>query len=109
MMATLNIPTLCYKPERAYLVFPMVRALLHFPLSHSFSHTNMKSPCAEQEGTVKAASGQLQTQRAMVYLPRALSVCLSVSLSVCLSLSLFLSVSFCQCVIPEYHVAIFPR
>ena len=27
--------------------FPKVRAL-HFPLSHSFSHTNMKSPCAEQ-------------------------------------------------------------
>ena len=24
-----------------------VRAL-HFPLSHSFSHTNLKSPCAEQ-------------------------------------------------------------
>ena len=27
----------------------MVRAL-HFPLSHSFSHTNLKSPCAEQDG-----------------------------------------------------------
>ena len=25
-----------------------VRAL-HFPLSHSFSHTNLKSPCAEQK------------------------------------------------------------
>ena len=25
-----------------------VRAL-HFPLSHSFSHTNLKSPCAEQD------------------------------------------------------------
>jgi ubiquitin-activating enzyme E1 len=25
-----------------------VRALLHFPLSHSFPHTNLKSPCAEQ-------------------------------------------------------------
>ena len=25
-----------------------VRALLHFPLSHSFPHTTLKSPCAEQ-------------------------------------------------------------
>ena len=25
-----------------------VRALLHFPLSHSFPHTNLKSHCAEQ-------------------------------------------------------------
>ena len=28
-------------------IFQMVRAL-HFPLSHSFFHTNLKSPCAEQ-------------------------------------------------------------
>ena len=29
----------------------LVRAL-HFPLSHSFSHTNLKSPCAEQAGVL---------------------------------------------------------
>ena len=31
----------------------MVRAL-HFPLSHSFSHTNLKSPRAEQAGVTTA-------------------------------------------------------
>jgi len=31
----------------AFLDNVTVRAL-HFPLSHSFSHTNLKSPCAEQ-------------------------------------------------------------
>ena len=31
---------------------PTVRAL-HFPLSHSFSHTNLKSPCAEQGRIVR--------------------------------------------------------
>ncbi len=41
MMQTLNIPTLSYKPERAYLVFPV-------------------------EGKVKAASGQVRNRRAMV-------------------------------------------
>ena len=30
-----------------WMTLPAVRAL-HFPLSHSFSHTNLKSPCAEQ-------------------------------------------------------------
>jgi hypothetical protein len=41
MMQTLNIPTLSYKPERAYLVFPV-------------------------EGNVTAASGQVRNRRAMV-------------------------------------------
>ena len=33
--------------ERVVKDIQTVRAL-HFPLSHSFSHTNLKSPCAEQ-------------------------------------------------------------
>ena len=41
MMQTLNIPSLSYKPERAYLVFPV-------------------------EGQVKSASGQVTNRRAMV-------------------------------------------
>ena len=44
---------------------------LHFPISHSFSHTNMKSPCAEQKDTLKfkkvviEGGGDLRQQEAI--------------------------------------------
>ena len=40
--------------------FQPVRAL-HFPLSHSFSHTNLKSPCAEQAVRRESASTSCRT------------------------------------------------
>ena len=42
-----------------------VRAL-HFPLSHSFSHTNLKSPCAEQAERLCAAQ---QVRLTSTFLP----------------------------------------
>ena len=40
----------------AYMPPIAVRAL-HFPLYHSFSHTNLKSPCAEQDDTPASCTG----------------------------------------------------
>ena len=45
--AILASPDAAEAATQAAQLLGAVRAL-HFPLSHSFSHTNMKSPCAEQ-------------------------------------------------------------
>ena len=43
-----------------------VRAL-HFPLSHSFSHTNLKSPCAEQAVMIPAYLGCILAKSACTW------------------------------------------
>ena len=39
---------------------------LHFPLSHSFSHKNMKSPCAEQASTSRMFQSLSKESRALI-------------------------------------------
>ena len=83
-------PPHCFLPHAAN---PPVRAL-YFPLSHSFSHTNMKSPCAEQPhcvglGIVSRIDPRTKEIFVITPLPHA-AVRRGLSLSLSLSLSLTL-------------------
>ena len=49
------------------IVFGTQVRALHFPLSHSFSHTNLKSPCAEQAVMIPAYLGCILAKSACTW------------------------------------------